>query len=137
MQDQSAETVATVSHTPGPWRFVEPVAIDWRDPQIESVEPRSRVAISCGGGPDRAVSGAEQRANARLMAAAPDLLAAAQKGFSLLNALLDFYGQNLQVHGWHANGAPEPFDNFIDENSDGTELAALHDAIIRATGGQP
>lgn len=25
------------------------------------------------------------------------------------------YGKNMMVHGWHQNGEPEPFDQFVDD----------------------
>ncbi len=60
-------------HTPGPWRSYEPVALDYRPQHITNGE--SLVAVCAGGGPKRAIIGSEERANARLIAAAPDLLA--------------------------------------------------------------
>lgn len=64
-------------HTPGPWKAVEPTAIDYRSMQIQTDE--SLIAVCCGGGPKRAISAPEERANARLIAAAPDLLEALRK----------------------------------------------------------
>ncbi len=61
-------------HTPGPWLAVQPTAIDYRAMQIQTDE--SLIAVCCGGGPKRAISAPEERANARLIAAAPDLLEA-------------------------------------------------------------
>lgn len=58
-------------HTPGPWEAVEPTAIDYRAMQIQTAE--SLIAVCCGGGPKRAISAPEERANARLIAAAPDM----------------------------------------------------------------
>lgn len=59
-----------------------------------------------------------------------DLLAVLKKAEAFVDAITSFYGQNLQVYNWHLNGAPEPFDNFIDDNEDGTLLKDLRDAIV-------
>jgi hypothetical protein len=63
-------------YTPGPWEAVFPAAIDWCDPMVYGHDRKSRVAWMAGGGPDRAITAVEARANACLIAAAPDLLAA-------------------------------------------------------------
>lgn len=65
----------TAQHTPRPWAVYEEAAIDYRPCTIVA-ECGSRVATCEGGGPGRAVTKAEERANAHLIAAAPDLLAA-------------------------------------------------------------
>ena len=57
--------------TRGSWKAVEPIAIDYRAMQIQTDE--SLIAVCCGGGPKRAISAPEERANARLIASAPDL----------------------------------------------------------------
>ncbi len=64
--------------TPGHWRVMEPVAIDYRAPLIYGSDQESLVAVAEGGGPRRAVTGAEARANAFLIAAAPELYEALQ-----------------------------------------------------------
>jgi len=59
--------------TPGPWRVIQPIALDYRAPLIYGADRASLVAQAEGGGPKRAIVGAEARANAFLMAAAPEL----------------------------------------------------------------
>jgi len=66
-------------HTPGPWKAVEPATIDWRDPFVQTADGESTVALTCGGGPDVAIAAPAQRANARLIAAAPELLEALER----------------------------------------------------------
>jgi hypothetical protein len=53
--------------------MVEPVAIDYRAPLIYGANGSSLVAVAEDGGPKRAVSAAEARTNARLIATAPTL----------------------------------------------------------------
>jgi hypothetical protein len=65
-----------IKHTPGPWKVVESVALDYRAPAVYGADGRSLVAIAEGGGRERAVDAPEARANAHLIAAAPDLFAA-------------------------------------------------------------
>lgn len=64
------------------------------------------------------------------------LLAAAIKAEQLLDALMSFYGQGLEVANWHLNGDLEPFDNLVDHHSDGTELTELRAAIAKARDNQ-
>ncbi len=45
-----------------------------------------------------------------------ELVEALKKAHEYIGDINSFYGQGLQVHGWHFNGAPEPLDNFIDDN---------------------
>lgn len=66
----------TAKHTPGPWAVGREVAIDYRPYHIVGADGGSLVAWCAGGGPKRAVVGPEELANARLIAAAPDLYAA-------------------------------------------------------------
>ncbi len=68
------------------------------------------------------------------VSAMPELVVACEAAAELLDAILGFHGQGLQVANWHQNGDLEPFDNFIDQNSDGTELDALREAIAKAKG---
>jgi hypothetical protein len=73
-------------------------------------------------------------ADRHLISAAPDLLEACKKAYEALEAITEFCGQNLEVHGWHLNGDPEAFDNFINENMDGDELELLFKAMSKARG---
>ena len=66
-------------HTPGPWVAIEPVALDYRAPLIYGAKRESLVAVAEGGGPRRAVTAAEARANAFLIAAAPELYGALEQ----------------------------------------------------------
>lgn len=45
-----------------------------------------------------------------------ELVETLKKAHEYIGDINSFYGQGLQVHGWHLNGEPEPFDNFIDDN---------------------
>lgn len=65
--------------TPGPWRVMEPVALDYRAPLIYGADQKSLVANAEGGGPRRAVAAPEARANAFLIAAAPELYEALEE----------------------------------------------------------
>jgi hypothetical protein len=49
-------------------------------------------------------------------ALARELMEALKKAYEYIGDINSFYGQGLQVYGWHLNGAPEPLDNFIDSN---------------------
>jgi hypothetical protein len=63
---------------------------------------------------------------------------ALEKAEEFIDAVTSLCGQNLQVYGWHLNGAPEPFDNLIED--DGIlldEIQALkgenHDVLSNVT----
>lgn len=45
-----------------------------------------------------------------------ELVEALKKAHEYIGDINSFYGQGLQVYGWHFNGALEPLDNFIDSN---------------------
>jgi hypothetical protein len=79
--------------TPGPWEVVEPTAIDYRAPLVYGADRQSLVAGAESGGPIRAVSASEARANARLIAAAPEL-------YQALSALLRHFERKFV--GWPA-----------------------------------
>ncbi len=53
--------------------MIQPVALDYRAPLIYGADQESLVACAEGGGPRRAIDAAEARANAFLIAAAPQL----------------------------------------------------------------
>jgi len=72
----SIAATASVEPTPGPWSVVEPVAIDYRAPLIYGADGGSLIACAEGGGPKRAVSGGEARANATLIVRACNLVLA-------------------------------------------------------------
>jgi len=86
-QPAAAPHPLRVSHTPGPWMAVEPTAIDYRATQIQT--DASLIAVCCGGGPKRAIPIPEERANARLIAAAPDLVEALRR----VNHTLTIHGK--------------------------------------------
>lgn len=71
--------MSEVFHTPGPWKVVTPAAIDWRDPQVYGENGGTLVCQTYGGGPKRAADAREQRANAALIALAPEMLAALEQ----------------------------------------------------------
>lgn len=72
-------------------------------------------------------------ANALLIAAAPELLEAAIKAAAFIKEIMAFYGDGLDVLGWHLNGDAEPWDNFFDCCMNGSE-EALQAAIAKAEG---
>lgn len=60
--------------------------------------------------------------NERLQKEKDELAEALRKAKEFYEGITSFYGQDLQVYNWHLNGEPEPFDNFIDDNTpDGLE----------------
>lgn len=75
----------------------------------------------------------EALANAKLFRAAPDLLLAlklALKQIEDVESVLNDH--NLQVYGWHMNGAPESAATFFDQNNCGA-VEVGRAAIERAT----
>ena len=85
-----------MSHTPGPWSIKENAYLN----QMIDVEP----SIGCVYG-----VGEEVQANARLIASAPDLLAA-------LEALMRIVSNSNGVSGWHRNGDIAGWDEFDEIN---------------------
>lgn len=117
-----------MKHTPGPWKLGKTPDSIITDPTPET---RPDLIGWYGGDVVAETVGPNDR---HLISAAPDLLIACQKAYATLDAIMGFYGQNLQVYGWHLNGDPEPFDNFIDENTDGDEMELLYKAMAKARG---
>jgi hypothetical protein len=76
--------------TPGPWQVVEEAALDYRPCTIFGAEGGSQVAICSGGGRIRAIGKPEERANARLIASAPALLASERENLAVLENLLAY-----------------------------------------------
>ena len=76
----------TVRHTPGPWRYVASIPEDGANCWWLCREgmPRLESEIGCVNGPQCSVT----EADARLIAAAPDLLEALQEVLPMLEALL-------------------------------------------------
>ncbi|MFN3836740.1 MAG: hypothetical protein ACK4MI_03410 [Brevundimonas sp.] len=107
-------------HTPGPWRIDVSGSEDW---SVDYDGPSSTYMTICGARPQPVCFAVEPsaydndeeiEANARLIAAAPELLAAAQRVLAGLNARIDA-----------ADPSSVPvFHGIVD----------LHDAISRATG---
>lgn len=127
-----------MSHTPGPWNvgkhpseIVTPNKIEFDRP-VMSYSSEEEELKHYGG--YLIAESVFRKENAHLIAAAPDLLKACQKAYEALEAIAGFCGQNLQVYGWHLNGEPETFDNFIEQNMDGNELEVLYKAILKAKG---
>ena len=116
-------------HTPGPWKAVEPAAIDWRDPFVQTADGESTVALTCGGGPGVAITAPAQRANARLIASAPELLEALIEGRRAIgdhDAPNDCYATGPMTGNHYRDLVECPACSFI----------AMYDAAIaKATGG--
>ena len=118
---QTAPKINHTEITSGPWRVV-PFNIGCNTIYDICSEGGRRIGMFARG------------ADADLAAAAPELLEACKKAEAFIAAIMSFWGQKLQVANWHQNGDLEPFDNFIDDNSDGhTELEDLKAAIAKAT----
>ena len=128
-------------HTPGKWEVKSAYTgkrftANWRT--ITQINGRPVVSA---GSYESSKHGTEcgvviREADAHIISAAPELLEACKKAEAFIAAIMGFWGQNLQVANWHQNGALEPLDNFIDDNSDGhTELEDLRAAIAKATKG--
>lgn len=104
--------MSRAKYTPGPWK-----AVIWKHPGhsdtvcVKDSDGREIIAWTGFDGVD--CTKAEIRANARLAAAAPDLLAAARVVLAGMNARIDA-----------ADGLTPVFDG----------IAALHDAIGKAGG---
>jgi hypothetical protein len=127
------------NHTPGPWFIQLPPLRSYTDLHIYAKYTEKEEAKFPGSSGKfvatvRKYDVHTQEANARLIAAAPDLLEACQKAYEYLEAITEFCGRGLEVTGWHLNGDAEPFDNFINENMDGNELQLLYKAIQKAKG---
>lgn len=73
---QPSNPAVARSWTPGPWRMIQPIALDYRVPLVYGANAETLIATAEGGGPRRAIDAAETRANALLIAAAPELYAA-------------------------------------------------------------
>ena len=102
----------SAQHTPGPWAATE----------------ASGLVVDAGGTPVAVTSGLangpaamEYRANARLIAAAPDLLNSLREAMSAVEVF----------HG------PIAWDIFRDHAPDAPEMKRWLAAIAKATGGQP
>jgi hypothetical protein len=67
-EDRSLRELGVPTHTPGPWR-----AVKTHSGIIDILDPRSRDVVTVYGG---GVESTSKEANARLIAAAPDLLEA-------------------------------------------------------------
>jgi hypothetical protein len=110
--------------TPGDWRVDETVALGaygvWSgDKQI------CRVRL----GSDGAIPREERDANARLIAAAPELLAACKAALYQIQELDDVLNHSgHDVVGWHLNGESEPVSTFFTDSDKGAAeklIAAL------------
>jgi len=106
----------TAQHTPGPWRL-HPV----NDTAVIAMDGTGVAGMA--GDYDDTDTWPIMEANARLIAAAPDMLAACK---GLLDIIYDSQG----VAGWHMNGALATWDEFED-------VAALEAAISKAEGSTP
>lgn len=100
----------STKHTPGPWQFTSWDVYDIRDERARTIA----LAIV---GENRAgqISSDEAKANARLIAAAPELLASAQEIMSWMDNLNRYYGERPKETG---------------------TAQRLYDAIAKATGGE-
>lgn len=80
--------MADIQFTPAPWTIYEETAIDYRPCNIYGADGGSQIAVLMGGGRKRAISKSEERANARLISAAPDMLADHQENARLLSLVI-------------------------------------------------
>jgi hypothetical protein len=118
--------MSKAQHTPGPWKAVRESALDYRPMQIITANGESRIATCDGGGPVRAVTSPEERANAELIASAPDMLGeltALRQSHDKLRELLTTT-HDAVVTIFNAKLADDP------KASDGSQLGALERIII-------
>jgi hypothetical protein len=120
-------------HTPGPWSIGP--AIDGEDGDVPEITIQSEirrgavsanlcVAVAIGG-----LDGQQQEANARLIAAAPVMLAALRSMRCAIEAQI--LGAKAARHGPDV----EVIDTFIEDCQDDLDL--INDAIALATGESP
>ena len=98
--------------TPGPWEF-GPIYAGTIAGELDEERHRANRELLNGfreGWPHAIERALKAEALAR------ELVATLKKAHEYIGDINSFYGQGLQVHGWHLNGAPEPLDNFIDSN---------------------
>lgn len=114
-------TTQTSKHTPGPWSVdddprhgLNTLILDRRNDIVAST------ADSCMTDSDLAIAGSECEANARLIAAAPDLLAACEAMLPHLEAMIE-----------RANPAHEDTGHYSDQ----TAVRLARAAIAKARGG--
>jgi hypothetical protein len=62
------------------------------------------------------------------------VIAALTKAETFIAAISGFYGQGLQILGWHGDDEMEPLDTLISDSSDGTELEAVREALAKVRG---
>lgn len=123
-----------MSRTPGPWRRGNNYSEVVSDNQVEGASKMYLEEARKFYGGYLIAESICNKEDANLITSAPELLEACIKAHAALEAITEFCGQNLAVYGWHLNGDPEPFDNFIEENIDGDELELLKRAISKAKG---
>ena len=70
----------SIKHTPGPWT-VNPYCNDGAEVRSLAIVARCGAALTHSASDSQSIDAAEARANARLIAAAPDLLAALERLF--------------------------------------------------------
>ena len=64
-----------------------------------------------------------------------DIIPAALKAaHAFIDAMLSFYGTDLEVASWHMNGDMQSWDSFFVDNMRGDELELLNAAIKKAEG---
>ena len=115
----------TTKHTPGPWigagpSFGDPLPRYTTEIITESEDENGEVRSICE--LPVAHHDDENEANARLIAAAPELLSA-------LAGMLAIVNDSQSVAGYHLNGELEPWDGF-------PEIERARAAIAKATGEQ-
>lgn len=102
MTSQSSPRPVSGAHTPGPWRVEDGTTLIWGDciPHDHSSRGMGYPIAACRTNPSGNWSTGpyadEAEANARLIAAAPDLLAAVQKLMALNNEHAPFGGEFYQ-----------------------------------------
>lgn len=116
-------------HSPLPWSTSD---TSWND-GCSSLSDSDGNCIVDG----RELRGGELKsANAEFIARACnahyDLVAACEAAEKFIAAMMELYGQGLDVAGWHQNGNLQSLDSFFDDNMDGSELKLLRAALINA-----
>ena len=106
--------MSEAKHTPGPWKLTElPWECDGQSEPIYRVDGESTLFLSVAPCSDGYVPG-QNEANAHLIAAAPDLLAACEAVLAVLGFMTESGNDaklktKMRALGWDGTGSPEHF----------------------------